>query len=258
MRQIFVFTAGDKNARSHLDDSILTTVPFEWMREALGPEQTDYYRSLMPEQDGFHAWGAVPGERNDLTWAEMQVGDLVLTVYGNVYHFFSTVVGKLRSRELAQKIWGVDDDGDTWEWMYLLTPPQRISVHVMSEPVVGYLNRGYRGFAKIADYKVEAILQQYGSLDHFVHDVFGQQIPPTPIERELERVREEADKTAPFDPTDMVDGRKKVLAEVVCRQGQPKFRQALIDAYEGKCAVTGCDVEAVLEAAHIVSYSGKT
>jgi len=40
--------------------------------------------------------------------------------------------------------------------------------------------------------------------------------------------------------------------EVEQRQGQPAFRQALMVAYNYRCAVTGCDIRDVLQAAHIV------
>ena len=53
-----------------------------------------------------------------------------------------------------------------------------------------------------------------------------------------------------------VDSRLKALREVVIRQGQPAFRRKLIEAYEGKCAVTGCSIQVLLEAAHIIPYEG--
>lgn len=52
------------------------------------------------------------------------------------------------------------------------------------------------------------------------------------------------------------DMRQRILAEVVRRQGQGKFRQALMQAYEGRCAMSGCDAPEVLEAAHILPYRG--
>jgi len=61
----------------------------------------------------------------------------------------------------------------------------------------------------------------------------------------------------PFNPVDVEDGRRKVLSLIARRQGQPKFRRDLMAAYEGKCAITGCPVEAVLEAAHIHPYLGQ-
>jgi len=256
MRQIFIFTAGDKKARVHLTDSILNPVSFDWMQEALGLEQTGYYRSLMPDQTGFYAWGAVPGPVNQRTWTTMQVGDLVLTVYANQYHFLSTVIGKLHNQPLASRIWGNDDEGKTWEYMYLLSPPQNIAVDVLSAPAVDYLNKGYRGFTRISDDKTQAIVKHFGNLETFVEQVFQAHIPQDHIAREIELAEKEADVSAAFAPRDMVDGRKKVLQEIVRRQGQPKFRKMLLAAYNSKCVVTDCDVESVLEAAHIAPYLG--
>lgn len=59
-----------------------------------------------------------------------------------------------------------------------------------------------------------------------------------------------------FDPQNVVDARTKVLASIVRRKGQSKFRSALLRAYNHRCAVTGCEIEALLEAAHIVPYQG--
>jgi HNH endonuclease len=49
--------------------------------------------------------------------------------------------------------------------------------------------------------------------------------------------------------------RKKIERQIADRQGQPEFRRKLLSAYGRKCAISGCDVEQVLEAAHIVPHS---
>ncbi len=46
-----------------------------------------------------------------------------------------------------------------------------------------------------------------------------------------------------------------VLGAIQSRRGQPEFRQRLLAAYEGRCAITGCNVAEALEAAHIVPYA---
>ncbi|MGH7514916.1 MAG: HNH endonuclease [Gemmatimonadales bacterium] len=56
---------------------------------------------------------------------------------------------------------------------------------------------------------------------------------------------------------DDTDARKRITRDVVARQGQAQFRDALIRAYEGRCAVTGCDSPYALEAAHIRPYLGE-
>jgi hypothetical protein len=60
----------------------------------------------------------------------------------------------------------------------------------------------------------------------------------------------------PFDPTSIEDGRQKIAALIKRRQGQSAFRHALLSAYDRRCAVTGCDIEPLLEAAHIHPYRG--
>jgi HNH endonuclease len=60
------------------------------------------------------------------------------------------------------------------------------------------------------------------------------------------------------DALDDTDARRRrITRDVVARQGQAQFRDALIRAYDGRCAVTGCDSPYALEAAHIRPYRGE-
>jgi len=59
-----------------------------------------------------------------------------------------------------------------------------------------------------------------------------------------------------FDPAGVIDSRQRVLAQIVRRQGQKEFRERLLAAYGGRCAMTACDAVEALEAAHIVPYRG--
>lgn len=77
-----------------------------------------------------------------------------------------------------------------------------------------------------------------------------------PSARELAKTTSQVAETGYFSPASLTDERKKKLREIVERRGQPDFRKRLIAAYSGRCAVTGCDAEAALEAAHIVPYTG--
>lgn len=69
-------------------------------------------------------------------------------------------------------------------------------------------------------------------------------------------IEAELEKQGEFDPDDVIDARKRTLASIVRRQGQGSFRKKLLKAYSGQCAVTGCTIEPLLEAAHIVPYLG--
>ncbi len=50
--------------------------------------------------------------------------------------------------------------------------------------------------------------------------------------------------------------RELVLRAIRSRRGQQDFRKAMLERFEGRCAVTGCTVADVLEAAHIWPYRG--
>lgn len=50
------------------------------------------------------------------------------------------------------------------------------------------------------------------------------------------------------------DACEKITVSIARRQGQQKFRQSLLNAYSGKCAITNFDAEVALEAAHIIPY----
>lgn len=64
------------------------------------------------------------------------------------------------------------------------------------------------------------------------------------------------DHSTVFDPTSIEDGREQIVAFIKRRQGQPGFRRALLRAYGGRCAISGCAIEPLLEAAHIHPYRG--
>jgi hypothetical protein len=80
----------------------------------------------------------------------------------------------------------------------------------------------------------------------------GQPTPRDAIDRaELVAAKELAEPI-----TSEGDARERELRAVFLRRGQGTFRRALLNAYEKRCAVTGCAMEEILEAAHIIPYKG--
>lgn len=59
-----------------------------------------------------------------------------------------------------------------------------------------------------------------------------------------------------YDLESIEDERKRTTISLVQRPGQAQFRQQLLNVYNCQCQITGCNVEEVLEAAHIVPYYG--
>jgi hypothetical protein len=67
--------------------------------------------------------------------------------------------------------------------------------------------------------------------------------------------RSEFDAETDFPASDY-EARLRTQQDIVRRQGQSAFRDALLAAYRGRCAITACDAPWVLEAAHLRPYRG--
>jgi len=74
--------------------------------------------------------------------------------------------------------------------------------------------------------------------------------------KQLPVVAEELVAYGEFDVTNAEDARKRTRRAIAVRQGQPLFRRMLLEAYASRCAISGCDVLEVLEAAHIRPFRG--
>ena len=60
-----------------------------------------------------------------------------------------------------------------------------------------------------------------------------------------------------FDVDSIIDDREKRLKLAHVRKGQKKFRNQIMDAFKGRCLITGCDIAQALQACHIYSYLGE-
>ncbi|MDZ8091350.1 MAG: tetratricopeptide repeat protein [Nostoc sp. DedQUE05] len=58
-----------------------------------------------------------------------------------------------------------------------------------------------------------------------------------------------------FNPKSIKQARERITISIARRQGQPQFRQSLLEAYNYRCAITGYDAQEALEAAHIIPYN---
>ena len=94
MTKIFVFTAGNPTARAHLNHSIINPIDREKVFNSFNDSEHQKLQSIYEEGNGFYAWGAIPGPQNLSKWNAMSIGDYVLCVYENTYHYFAKVLAK--------------------------------------------------------------------------------------------------------------------------------------------------------------------
>jgi putative restriction endonuclease len=85
---------------------------------------------------------------------------------------------------------------------------------------------------------------------------FAEIDPVTDLLEATARAEVDQESTYSEDPKDDYDARLRVMRQIVTRRGQSVFRASLLDAYQGRCAITGCDAAAALEGAHLRPYRG--
>jgi hypothetical protein len=76
------------------------------------------------------------------------------------------------------------------------------------------------------------------------------------VDQHLKRDAEHADSEGEFEPGNTTENQDRVLRAINLRRGQPDFRRKLLKAYGGRCALSGCNCQDALEAAHIRRYGG--
>lgn len=67
---------------------------------------------------------------------------------------------------------------------------------------------------------------------------------------------QELEDEGEFHAANIQDARKRVMASIVRRRGQKAFRTKVLNAYGGRCAISGYNATEAVDAAHLVAYLG--
>ena len=256
MSAIYVI-GGDLPAdRAALSISVETDIP----RDKVIPHFSDatYAELLELERTtpGFHAWGVPPGPMNIMNWLYMAPGDYVLAAVDGRFRYAAEVTGRYENPKAASAIWGDDDaGGDCREYIFFLSRPVKISVPI--ETATDWLPRTYEGLTRIDERNLQKIRGDFGTIDRFFREKFlhgNEKAPSLDISGMFKSVEDTATATGVFTSVSVTDARTKHFEGMIRRRGHPRFRQSLMRAYDGKCAITRCDTPEVLEAVLIHPY----
>jgi hypothetical protein len=148
--------------------------------------------------------------------------------------------------------WGIEHKIISKPIRQVIDPEEFDALSELIEGTEIFTERNLRG-----NHMYGAALKNYARyLEHIVDSSVNTDIAASPFSDQLVTIAHSEAGLHPFEPNDQADGRERVLRGVVRRQGQPRFRAALIAAYEGRCAITHCPVLVILEAAHVTPYLG--
>ena len=186
---------------------------------------------------------------------QVQVGDVVIA---NVGRSGIAGIGVIQSEYLPPKHprtpirHSLFPNARLVEWH--ITTPIQLSKFFFNIPTVQLLRLSQ--VREIRDAYLNAQPRLKKTLSNIFDAVLSSEVDNSATSASMQSLSALLSKDSAFDPADAEDGREKVLSSIIRRRGQPEFRRKLLHLYQSRCAISGCDIEAVLEAAHIFPYKG--
>ena len=139
-----------KAAADHYLDTISNSkITIESIQSCLSDKQIKALYEYYPDGK-LMVWGIKTGSKTG--WDKVEEGDVVL-FSAKKQVFASAVVGdKMHNRNLAQQLWGLDTDGNPWEYLYFLSDLRNVEI-------------SYEDFNKCVGYKENNVIQGFTVLD---------------------------------------------------------------------------------------------
>ena len=165
MARVVLQPSANHAARQHYVDTIQAPVHLHTHRDLLSAADAAQLERAFP--GGLAAmWGVTPGvaDVNARKYSKASVGDLVLFAAHGAIFGSGVIAVKFRNRDLASQLWGFDQKGQTWEYMYALDEIRSLDIpYVEFNRVVGYEpNNVIQGFTVMNEERSRAFLDFYG------------------------------------------------------------------------------------------------
>ena len=151
MAKVILQPTSNAAAKTNLTRTIDQPVVLSEHREVLGADYTPL-AALFPT-GSCAMWGITPSKVKIGQHARMDSGDAVLFAKDGRFFLIGTVAYTWRSETLARRLWGQDDNGQTWELMYALDDLRDIEMpYAEFNRAVGYAeNNVPQGFTVVSD-----------------------------------------------------------------------------------------------------------
>src|ERR1043166_1734683 len=189
--EIFVFTAAGDAAQEHYWKTIGSAVPIE----EIGAVDAGIAADLSGLQlESMRCWGSGPGAGNIRSWERMQPGHWAMVYVGKGrFPYLLELVHKAHSEELADRLWGRNSEGKTWELMFFFGAFQPVDLDIASvRDALGYDESWWpQGLQYPTPEHQAMLLEKYGSIEAFVStaaasdDPVAGANPPSPSPEEL-------------------------------------------------------------------------
>lgn len=240
MAQVILQPSGSPDARQHYSDTITRPVSLAVIAQHVPAADVAILQTLFPEGVA-PTWGVVPGdnEGNRKKWERVENGDILLFAGSGAVRANGVVVHKLHSVALATQLWGRDEDGETWEYVYFIDQVEDCNIP-------------YQEFNAAAGYKVNNVIQGFQVLD-------GEKSARILAALDLTKDGSVGGTAKDFAASTALatEGELDVAGQVLLRKEQGYLRRMLFGRRDrGACALCGREMPIdLLVAAHIKKRS---
>ena len=125
--RILLQPASGKDAKAHYADTIESSVPLTHIKDFVSEAEFDYLSEL--DVDDIQVWGMTPlNVHPRREWNDVERDDWVLFYADKKFIYVAEVYSKIHNSELATDLWGHDDKGRTWEYIYFMKGGKQIEV----------------------------------------------------------------------------------------------------------------------------------
>lgn len=114
-----------KSPMGHFDDTVVNGVPLSYFDGKIDKNEFDKLKEL--KTSTIKAWGFVPNAKVK-EWTKLKEGDLVLFYANRGFFYLATVFTKIHNKNIAESLWGTDEKGRTWEYMFFIKDGKSIQL----------------------------------------------------------------------------------------------------------------------------------
>ncbi len=139
----------NKDAREHYVDTIENTKSLSSISRFLSDKELNDLKEIYP-QGQVAIWGVTPSQSTK--WERIQAGDVTLLAKEGAVFASAVTTYKIHNHALASKLWGFDNKGNTWEYIYFLSEVK--NQHIP-----------YKELNKVIPYKENFVIQGFQILD---------------------------------------------------------------------------------------------
>ncbi len=186
-------------------------------------------------------WGVTPGTNggNRAKWERLELGASVLFAAHKRIFGRGVIAARFHNAALARRLWREDENGYTWEYMYVLDKVESTDIP-------------YEEFNATVGYKLNNVVQGFTVMSEEQSDAFLDRFPPPKGRVEWPVAPDELD-----DARRNLDGDLEHRVETWIRAEQSVLREVLLHgAATGTCALCGRAMDSrLLVAAHIKKRS---